>query len=213
MHTPIAYHIKNKKRHQLPVCLQREKIQIQVLPLRSMHSLVLSQCSEIPYKLSSDIQELLCSWATLCTGVCACANTGSFFPQVRFSQYTSEESLTIKATLHVLPRPNRPRTCSTGAINAQALNFEIWVSKNTNPAPINLIKARFSKKPVFTWENVSHWQVSTWLQNTGEGQTLILVILLFLLSRCSHNPLTHMCQVCLIFRLLSPFYKSSTIII
>lgn len=28
---------------------------------------------------------------------------------------------------------------------------------------ISLIKARSPKKPVFTWENVSRWQVSTWL--------------------------------------------------
>lgn len=43
-----------------------------------MHSLVLSQCSEIPHKLSSDIQELLRSWATICTGASSCANKGPF---------------------------------------------------------------------------------------------------------------------------------------
>lgn len=107
-----------------------------------------------------------------------------FFFQVRFSQYTSKESLTIKATLHVLPRPNRPTTILIGAIWCPCIelwDIMFWVSKNTNPAPINVIKARFSKKPVFTWENVSHWQVSTWLQNTGEGRTLFFDVLLFLL--------------------------------
>lgn len=53
-----------------------------------MHSLVLSQGSEIPHKLSSDIQELLCSWATICTGASSCQYrtilwytlAGPFFP-------------------------------------------------------------------------------------------------------------------------------------
>lgn len=78
-----------------------------------MHSLVLSQCSEIPHKLSSDIQELLRSWATICTGASSCANIGPFcgtFLQVRFSQYTLKRSLIFKAELHVLPRQNRPCT-------------------------------------------------------------------------------------------------------
>lgn len=78
-----------------------------------MHSLVLSQGSEIPHKLSSDIQELLCSWATICTGASSCANIGPFsgtFLQVRFSQYTRKRSLILKAALHVLPRQNRPST-------------------------------------------------------------------------------------------------------
>lgn len=67
---------------------------------------------QIPHILSSDIQELLCRWATLSTGVSSSANLGSlgrtFFPGP-ISQYTSKESLTIKATLHVLPRPNWQR--------------------------------------------------------------------------------------------------------
>ena len=76
-----------------------------------MHSLVLSQCSEIPHKLSSDIQELLCSWATICTGTSSFANIGPLtgtFLQVHFSQYTLKRSLIFKAALHVLPRQNRP---------------------------------------------------------------------------------------------------------
>lgn len=76
-----------------------------------MHSLVLSQCSEIPHKLSSDIQELLRSWATICTGASSCANMGPLsgtFLQVYFSQYTLKRSLILKAALHVLPRQNRP---------------------------------------------------------------------------------------------------------
>lgn len=82
-----------------------------------MHSLVLSQCSEIPHKLSSDIQELLRSWATICTGASSCANIGPFsgtFLQVLLSQYTLIRSLIIKAALHVLPRPNRPSTNLSG---------------------------------------------------------------------------------------------------
>lgn len=78
-----------------------------------MHSLVLSQCSELPHKLSSDIQELLRSRAAMCTVASSCANIGpfswygfwrSFFP------VTLIRSLLIKASLHVLPRPNRPST-------------------------------------------------------------------------------------------------------
>lgn len=78
-----------------------------------MHSLVLSQCSEIPHKLSSDIQELLRSWATICTGASSCQYwtiEWYIFACPGLSQYTLKRSLLLKAALHVLPRQNRPRT-------------------------------------------------------------------------------------------------------
>lgn len=78
-----------------------------------MHSLVLSQCSEIPHKLSSDIQELLCSWATICTGASSCQYRtiqSIFFCRSVFSQYIRKKGLIFKAALHVLPGQNRPST-------------------------------------------------------------------------------------------------------
>uniref|UniRef100_A0A0E9XL86 Uncharacterized protein n=1 Tax=Anguilla anguilla TaxID=7936 RepID=A0A0E9XL86_ANGAN len=39
---------KKKKKVTLPLYQEKKKNWIEVLPLRSMHSLVLSQCSELP---------------------------------------------------------------------------------------------------------------------------------------------------------------------
>lgn len=78
-----------------------------------MHSLVLSQCSEIPHKLSSDIQELLRSWATICTGASSCQYRTIewyIFACPGFSQYTLKRNLLLKAALRVLPRQNRQST-------------------------------------------------------------------------------------------------------
>lgn len=145
-----------------------------------MHSLVLSQCSEIPHKLSSDIQELLRSWATICTGASSCQYRTIewyIFACPGFSQYTLKRSLLLKAALHVLPRQNRPGTnLNRGPFknHEKDPNIEPWGTPERTqkkfppsthlPTPfISIIKARSSKKPVFTWENVSCWQVSTWL--------------------------------------------------
>lgn len=98
-----------------------------------MHSLVLSQCSEIPHKLSSDIQELLRSSATICTGASSCqyrTSEWSIFVIPGFSQYTLKRSSIFKAALHVLPRQNRPST------NLKRDPFE---KKKTKPKQVPLL--------------------------------------------------------------------------
>lgn len=62
---------------------------------------------------------------------------------------------------------------------AQALNCAASLraperSSTTAPPISSLIQARSSKKPVFTWENVSHWQVSTWLRKRRRGRNFSL---------------------------------------
>lgn len=69
----------------------RKELDLKGLPLRSMHSLVLSQGSDL-HKLSSDIQELLRSRAAMCTGASSCANMGPFSGTVSEGPFPSTHS-------------------------------------------------------------------------------------------------------------------------
>lgn len=86
----------------LPAAVPGGRGRVRALPSRSMHSLVLSQRSETPpHKLSSDIQELVRSWARISTGAC----WGQSRPVVVWlGPGHPPKRRPLKATLHVLPR-------------------------------------------------------------------------------------------------------------
>lgn len=189
-----------------------------------MHSLVLSQCSEIPHKLSSDIQELLRSWATICTGASSCANIGPFsgtFLQVRFSQYTLKRSMILKAALHVLPRQNRPSTNLNRGKNEKGPSIEPCgtpsASREQFPPPPSSVSSRQDlPRSQCSLEKMSLVGRSRHDYKTQAREELWFELSHSLspLTRCSHYPLNTCARSHQFsetnkkdFKLLSPFQE------
>lgn len=175
MHTPIAYHNqKDPKDINLPFVTKGVQMDLGLtrkeyaftspFPMQRNPPQIVKWHPGASTQLGHDMHWglLMCQYRTI---------EWYIFAGPRFSQYTLKRSLILKAALHVLPRQNRPSTkLNRGPLQKKWQRPKHWTlwdpqaSTEQFPHPfISLIKARSSKKPVFTWENVSRWQVSTWL--------------------------------------------------